>query len=43
MRVVDRLKKAHFDLHISPEEFDQVTAELTRTLDYCLCRPRERV
>jgi truncated hemoglobin YjbI len=28
------LEKAHFDLHISPEEFDEVAAELARTLDY---------
>src|SRR5512138_247015 len=28
------LEKAHFDLHISPEEFDAVAGELVKTLDY---------
>jgi len=28
------LEKAHFDLHISPEEFDAVANVLARTLDY---------
>jgi hemoglobin len=28
------LEKAHWDLHISPEEFDEVAAELVRALDY---------
>lgn len=28
------LEKAHFDLHISPEEFDAVAGELKRALDY---------
>lgn len=28
------LEKAHWDLHISPEEFDAVAAELAKTLDY---------
>ena len=28
------LEKAHWDLHISPEEFDEVAAELARALDY---------
>ncbi len=28
------LERAHFDLHISPEEFDEVAAELVRALDH---------
>lgn len=28
------LEKAHWDLHISPEEFDEVAGELARALDY---------
>jgi hemoglobin len=28
------LEKAHEDLRISPEEFDEVAAELSRALDY---------
>lgn len=28
------LEKAHYDLNISPEEFDEVAAELARTLDH---------
>src|SRR5512138_3063765 len=28
------LEKAHFDLHISPEEFDAVAEELAKALDY---------
>jgi hemoglobin len=28
------LEEAHRDLHISPEEFDEVAAELGRTLDF---------
>jgi hemoglobin len=28
------LKKAHFNLHISPEEFDAVAEELSKALDY---------
>jgi len=28
------LEKAHWDLKISPEEFDAVAGELARTLDY---------
>jgi hemoglobin len=28
------LEKAHWDLHISPEEFDEVAAELVRALDH---------
>lgn len=28
------LRDAHFDLHISPEVFDEVTMELSNTLDY---------
>ncbi len=28
------LEKAHFDLHISPEEFDAVAGELAKALDY---------
>ena len=36
------LEKAHFDLHISPEEFDEVAAELARTLDYFHVPSREK-
>ena len=28
------LEKAHFDLHISPEEFDTVATELSRAMDH---------
>lgn len=28
------LEKAHWDLHISPEEFDEVAGELAHALDY---------
>lgn len=28
------LEKAHWDLHISPEEFDEVAKELAKALDY---------
>lgn len=28
------LEKAHWDLHISPEEFDEVARELAKALDY---------
>ena len=36
------LEKAHWDLHISPEEFDEVAAELARTLDYFGVPEREK-
>ena len=36
------LEKAHFDLHISPEEFDQVAAILARTLDEFRVPDREK-
>ncbi len=36
------LEKAHWDLHISPEEFDEVAAELTRALDYYGVPEREK-
>jgi len=28
------LEKAHFDLHISPDEFDAVAGELSKALDH---------
>jgi hemoglobin len=28
------LEKAHFDLHISPEEFDAVAGELVKAMDF---------
>lgn len=36
------LEKAHFDLHISPEEFDAVAAVLASTLDYFHVPEREK-
>ena len=36
------LEEAHRNLKISPEEFDEVAAELGRTLDFCKVPPREK-
>jgi hemoglobin len=36
------LEEAHRDLTISPEEFDEVAAELGRTLDFFKVPPREK-
>lgn len=36
------LEAAHRDLKISPEEFDEVAAELGRTLDFFKVPPREK-
>lgn len=36
------LEEAHRDLKISPEEFDEVAAELGRTLDFVKVPPREK-
>ncbi len=36
------LRDAHFDLHIPPEVFDEVSAELGRTLDYFKVPKREK-
>ena len=36
------LEEAHRDLKISPEEFDEVAAELGRTLDFCKVPAREK-
>jgi hemoglobin len=36
------LEKAHWDLRISPEEFDEVAAELARALDYYGVPEREK-
>ena len=36
------LEKAHFDLHISPEEFDAVAVELAKALDYYHVPAREK-
>jgi hemoglobin len=36
------LEKAHFDFHISPEEFDEVAAILARTLDEFKVPEREK-
>ena len=36
------LEEAHRDLRISPEEFDEVAAELARALDYYKVPPREK-
>jgi hemoglobin len=36
------LEEAHRQLHISPEEFDEVAAELGRTLDFVKVPPREK-
>lgn len=35
------LEKAHWDSHISPEEFDEVATELARTLDIYSVPERE--
>jgi hemoglobin len=36
------LEEAHRELKISPDEFDEVAAELARTLDACKVPPREK-
>ena len=36
------LEEAHRDLHIAPEEFDEVAAELGRSLDHFGVPPREK-
>ena len=36
------LEEAHRALHISPEEFDEVAAELGRTLDFAKVPEREK-
>ena len=36
------LEESHRDLHISPAEFDEVAAELGRTLDFFKMLPREK-
>ncbi len=36
------LEKAHFDLHISPEEFDAVAAVLARALDHYSVPEKEK-
>src|SRR5438046_2568804 len=36
------LEEAHRDFHITPEEFDEVAAELARTLDDFGVPPREK-
>lgn len=36
------LEKAHFDLHIAPEEFDAVAGELSKALDYYQVPEREK-
>ena len=36
------LEEAHRDLKISPEEFDEVAAELGRSLDFAKVPPREK-
>ncbi len=36
------LRDAHFDLHIKPEEFDEVYAELARALDHFKVPKREK-
>jgi hemoglobin len=36
------LRDAHFDLHIPPETFDEVSAELGRTLDHFNVPEREK-
>lgn len=36
------LEKAHFDLHISPDEFDAVAQVLSQTLDYYHVPEREK-
>jgi len=37
------LEEAHRDLRISPDEFDEVAAELGRTLDFVKVPPREKM
>ena len=41
-RTVLGLEEAHRDLHISPEEFDEVAAELARSLDAAKVPEREK-
>ena len=36
------LEEAHRELHITPEEFDEVAAELSRTLDHFAVPSREK-
>jgi hemoglobin len=36
------LEEAHRDLHITPDEFDEVAAELGRSLDHFEVPPREK-
>jgi hemoglobin len=36
------LEKAHYDLHISPQEFDAVAGVLSRTLDYFKVPAKEK-
>jgi hemoglobin len=36
------LEEAHRDLHITPDEFDEVAAELARSLDHFGVPPREK-
>jgi hemoglobin len=36
------LEEAHRELHISPDEFDEVAAELARSLDHFGVPPREK-
>ena len=36
------LEEAHRELHISPDEFDEVAAELGRTLDFVKVPAREK-
>jgi len=36
------LEKAHFDLHIAPEEFDAVAGELAKALDYYKVPQKEK-
>ncbi len=38
----ENLRDAHFDLHIPPEVFDEVSAELGRALDYFKVPQREK-
>jgi|WetSurSiteA1Bulk_404760.scaffolds.fasta_scaffold468592_1 hemoglobin len=37
------LEKAHFDLHIFPEEFDAVARELAKALEYYHVPEKEKV
>ena len=41
-RTVLGLEEAHRDLHISPEQFDEVAAELARSLDAAKVPEREK-